>query len=330
MLKTTILIISLLNIRQTKARECSNVGNLQVFYDPTCLNGGIGCNAGGQGQECRFCGFGEMIPCPGGISHSTPKPNTERPTNTNRPPNNSDVRFRTINKCSFPVWVGMQGISKSNGGWRLPFNGGWELESGQTQEIFVPYDFTAGRFWPRTNCKTVNGQFRCETGDCGPWVQCAHDGIQRGGQTPVSLAEFTLVRETHDYYDVSLVDGFNIEIAIVPNNRNAPKPSHTDPNYWCKAPECQRDLKTICPQELKKFNSQNHVIACSSACDKFRTDEYCCHGAHDRPETCRSTDWPVNYPAIFKQACPDAYSYAYDDHTSTYFCKDTSYDIVFC
>ena len=41
------------------------------FYDPTCSDlgagwgGGLGCNAGGQGQECRFCGFGEFDCCPG-------------------------------------------------------------------------------------------------------------------------------------------------------------------------------------------------------------------------------------------------------------------------
>ena len=36
----------------------------QCFYDKACtdpfdaaFNGGLGCNAGGRGQHCRFCGF---------------------------------------------------------------------------------------------------------------------------------------------------------------------------------------------------------------------------------------------------------------------------------
>lgn len=36
--------------------QCSNLGANQVFLDPTCAQGGPGCNAGGQGQNCRFCG----------------------------------------------------------------------------------------------------------------------------------------------------------------------------------------------------------------------------------------------------------------------------------
>ena len=39
---------------------CHNIGGQYVYYDPSCLNpgadarGGVGCNAGGQGQGCRF------------------------------------------------------------------------------------------------------------------------------------------------------------------------------------------------------------------------------------------------------------------------------------
>uniref|UniRef100_J3LCH0 Thaumatin-like protein n=1 Tax=Oryza brachyantha TaxID=4533 RepID=J3LCH0_ORYBR len=42
--------------------------------------------------------------------------------------------------------------------------------------------------------------------------------------------------------------------------------------------------------------------------------------------------WPSPYSRFFKDACPRAYSYAYDDATSTFTCAggDTSYDIVFC
>ena len=43
------------------------------------------------------------------------------------------------------------------------------------------------------------------------------DGIQRGGQPPATLAEFTLNGwGNQDYYDVSLVDGYNLQMSIHP------------------------------------------------------------------------------------------------------------------
>jgi hypothetical protein len=45
------------------AQQCSNLGGLNVYYDPTCAaNGGAGCNAGGQGMNCRFCGYSTHFP----------------------------------------------------------------------------------------------------------------------------------------------------------------------------------------------------------------------------------------------------------------------------
>ena len=101
-------------------------------------------------------------------------------------------------------------------------------------------------------------------------------------------------------------------------------------NYWCKNVACLKDLNSICPSQLKKFNSAGQVIGCLSACEKFNTDQYCCRGAFGTPDTCKSSTWPVNYPSVFKTACPAAYSYAYDDNTSTFFCRTTNYNIKFC
>jgi hypothetical protein len=84
------------------------------------------------------------------------------------------------------------------------------------------------------------------------------------------------------------------------------------------------------------MNANNEVVACDSACLKFDTDQYCCRGQYGTPQTCQSSDWPVNYPAIFKRACPTSYSYAYDDHTSTFQCRgnngnpSAAYVITFC
>merc|ERR1719437_182793 len=51
-----------------EAPVTNNCGNpsLKCFYDPTCsTSGGVGCNAGGVGQDCRFCDTGGGAPpCP--------------------------------------------------------------------------------------------------------------------------------------------------------------------------------------------------------------------------------------------------------------------------
>ena len=42
------------------------------------------------------------------------------------------VQFTTENKCSFSVSPGIQGRSKADLNWKLPFDGGWTLEPGQS------------------------------------------------------------------------------------------------------------------------------------------------------------------------------------------------------
>lgn len=235
--------------------------------------------------------------------------------------------FTLHNNCRKTIWPGIQGRSYSNPNWELPNKGGWELAPGQSSTVEIPADFYAGRFWARTNCKTAtNGQFFCESGDCGPWVQCAWDGVQRGGAPPATLAEFTLNGAgNQDFYDVSLVDGYNIQISVTPKTASA-----GSGDYWCKNVGCINDLNKVCPNELRKLGSDGQVVACMSACERFDEDRYCCRGDFGIPQTCKPATWPVNYAAVFKQQCPTAYSYAYDDLTSTFFCRNTGYDITFC
>lgn len=68
------------------------------------------------------------------------------------------------------------------------------------------------------------------------------------------------------------------------------------------------------------------VVACKSACEAFGLDQYCCSGEFANPSTCK----PSFYSSIFKTACPRAYSYAFDDGTSTFTCKAYDYTVVFC
>jgi hypothetical protein len=80
-----------------------------------------------------------------------------------------------------------------------------------------------------------------------------------------------------------------------------------------------------CPKELQV--ERGGTVACRSACEAFGQDQYCCSGAYATPAACR----PTAYSSIFKSACPRAYSYAYDDGSSTFTCHSAAgYTIAFC
>jgi Thaumatin family len=177
----------------------------------------------------------------------------------------------------------------------LPENGGWKLDVGQTHTILVPKNWTSGRFWGRTECTFgSSGAGSCATGDCGGHLQC--NGA--GGVPPVSLAEFTLGGTGgNDFYDISYVDGFNVPVIITTNGT----PSSSDP-HQCGNAGCPTDINTICPSELQKKDAGGKVVACVNS---------------------------PKYTQIFKKACPSAYSYPYDDATSTFTCHNCNYQITF-
>jgi len=232
-------------------------------------------------------------------------------------PSSSGPKVNTINKCPFTIWVGAFGTQST------PERGGWRLNPGESKTVAIAVNGEwSGRFWGRTDCDNSG---RCSSGQCKA-LQC--DGTT--GQTPATLAEITFNGAGGlDFYDVSLVDGYNLPIKMRPVAG-----TFTTGNggmYDCKEAGCASDLNKSCPQELAvKFNGR--TVGCKSACEAFNTDAYCCRGAHNTPKTCP----PTNYSRIFKNACPLAYSYAYDDETSTYTCrgksgsKGASYEVQFC
>ncbi|KAL5201703.1 hypothetical protein ABZP36_036057 [Zizania latifolia] len=96
----------------------------------------------------------------------------------------------------------------------------------------------------------------------------------------------------------------------------------------CGATGCLVDLNGPCPADLKVAGADGAGIACKSACEAFRRPEDCCSGAFSSPTTCQ----PSAYSRFFKNACPRAYSYAYDDATSTFTCTSgtANYLVAFC
>ncbi|KAF8028419.1 hypothetical protein BT93_E1125 [Corymbia citriodora subsp. variegata] len=217
------------------------------------------------------------------------------------------------NKCSYTVWPG----TLTGGSSGQLSSTGFELATGASFSINDVPATWSGRAWGRTGCATdASGKFVCATADCGSG-QVSCNGA--GAIPPATLAEFTLAAagSGQDSYDVSLVDGFNLPLSITPQGSGS----------GCTAPSCAANVNSVCPSELAVKGSDGSVVACKSACLALNQPQYCCTGAYGTSETCP----PTNYSMIFKDQCPQAYSYAYDDKTSLFSCAGgTSYLITFC
>lgn len=225
----------------------------------------------------------------------------------------ASATFTFINKCEYTVWPGIL-----SGAGIAPLSPtGFALQVGESKTIQAPSSW-GGRFWGRTHCtEDSTGKFSCVTGDCGSGkVEC------QGGNAapPATLAEFKLDGDGGmDFYDVSLVDGYNLPMLVVPQAQGG-----TGAN--CTTTGCVVDLNGACPSELKVTSTGGENVACKSACEAFGQAQYCCSGEYNNPDTCK----PSSYSQVFKNACPRAYSYAYDDKTSIFTCAGADYLITFC
>ncbi|GMY24957.1 thaumatin-like protein 1 isoform X1 [Fagus crenata] len=89
-----------------------------------------------------------------------------------------------------------------------------------------------------------------------------------------------------DFYDVSLVDGFNLPVSEATQGRTGE----------CRTSTCPANVNAVCPTELQVKGSDGSLITCKSACIAFNEPQYCCTSAYNTPETCP----PTNYSKIFE------------------------------
>ncbi|XP_021754122.1 alpha-amylase/trypsin inhibitor-like [Chenopodium quinoa] len=200
--------------------------------------------------------------------------------------------FTVTNNCPYTIWAGA-----------VP-GGGKRMNTGDTWTVTANPGQTGGRIWPRTGCTPsgANG-LKCITGDCGGVLQCTAYGTP-----PNTLAEYGLKQFNNlDFFDISLVDGFNVPMSFLPVNGCS------------KGPTCKGDLIGPCPAHLKAPGG------CNNPCTALKDDKYCCINSFK--DNCPATD----LSRYFKGKCPDAYSYPKDDATSTYTCPSgTNYRVTFC
>jgi len=203
--------------------------------------------------------------------------------------------FTVVNSCAQTVWAAALPATTFPGGVV-------QMAPGASFQVGVDNGWS-GRIWGKVQCATTAGK-----------LACASDAF------PSSLAELTLTKTDAglDFYDVSLVDGFNLPIALMAVG-HSPDPAHP---YDCGNPSCAVDLNATCPAVLADSVDGGAAIACAN-------DECRVLGGNDAGSP--DCTYPNQYTEFFKTACPTAYSYPYDDPTSTFTCKGfNDYAVVFC
>ncbi|KAI0672378.1 Osmotin thaumatin-like protein [Trametes maxima] len=233
--------------------------------------------------------------------------------------------FTVYNNCPFTVWPAL--FTDLNVGSAVPDHStGWAQGAYQAVSFYVPNDWKAGRIWARRDCDfSVNpGPNSCLDGGCNGGLEC--DRRTGTGVPPATVAEFTLSAANGvDWYDVSLVDGYNLPVRIS-NNKG------------CHVADCPVDLGPNCPSELKgPYDSVGFPVGCKSACVAGLGDNAnspnCCTGSHNTAATCPPSG--VAYYSYFKGNCPNAYAYAYDESSGTalWTCDSglqADYTVTFC
>ncbi|KAB5587815.1 putative effector protein [Ceratobasidium theobromae] len=234
--------------------------------------------------------------------------------------------FTIHNACNFTIWPAV--FTDLNVGSAVPnVETGWEAPAGSNRTFTVPDNWKSGRIWGRRNCdfSTNPGPNSCSDGGCNGGLQC--DSRTGTGVPPASVAEWTLsASDGLDWYDVSLVDGYNLPMRIITN-------------VDCEIAECAADLGPDCPTPLKaSVDSSGVSRACKSACaanlDGNQTNSpNCCSGQFSTPETCPPSG--VQYYSYFKDRCSRSYVYAYDESSKTalWTCaasKQADYTLTFC
>ncbi|KAH7098505.1 Osmotin, thaumatin-like protein, partial [Auriculariales sp. MPI-PUGE-AT-0066] len=224
------------------------------------------------------------------------------------------------NECNLSIWPVVLGLS----GAQLGGTTGWEAHAGTSLALQVPDQWT-GRIWVRVSLHShfrpgQDGDSTCESGGCSDGLICKSNF----GGPPASLIELT-TSDQMDYYDVSLMDGYNLPVRVLPDDST------------CSPAECLVNMLPSCPVELQTRNAVGATVACMSSCyaklDANPTNSSnCCSGSFTTPDMC-TTDG-VKYYTYFHGNCPSVYASAFDDRTwnnALHTCnKKSGFTVSFC
>ncbi|OZJ02832.1 hypothetical protein BZG36_04353 [Bifiguratus adelaidae] len=271
-------------------------------------------------------------------------------------------QLNVINKCSFTVWPGAYGNGLTND------QTGFELAPGASQVLNVPDNLSAFRIWGRTACTGSGSSLNCGSGDCDGRFQCS--GITGQPATLVELtlgSQDYYDLSNVDGYSISM--SITPTGSFTNPNPGSPYGCGTascslDPNSC--APELIKhhsDGTTSCLSICSAINDADQRAAfpilqgfyndvntatllccscgpnCGAGCGCY-TSSNCLYGCSPYATpgmggVCDVIKWPLSsqgkqYNLYLKDPCPNAYSWPFDDNTSTDICVGANYDITFC
>jgi len=266
------------------------------------------------------------------------------------------IQVQIENLCSYEeLWSAITGISLITNK-IIPLDTLPKLLYGQSFHFTIAPPW-AERVWARADC-SENGT-QCQIGDCG-FSDCnqAHASSQN-----TTLAEMT-VHNNNMSYDISLGKGVFTWCTLMMLTKcslSVDEHTHSVKITFsvlaqsssqaqlgkcylrsCNAPGWigvnQKDHTIMCPapntwfRHSKQITSSciadlHQIAGCKSDCAVYNTPSACCHDNYSSPLVCQ----PTNF--IFKEACPEAYSYAFDDSSVVNCALNTSESqmkITFC
>ena len=253
--------------------------------------------------------------------------------------------FNLINTRSDTIWVGAQNLVASPG---------WSIPPGDTVSLTVDGDAASCTIWAGIGCDAQGNN--CKSGG------------KTAPEAPVSVIEFTLhsTGTNVDYFDLSFVSGWNCGIGVEPFDQGGHPICGdwgcTKFSYKNVPPELFKIVSgdtvgvfSICkaiydPTQLagsaylQSLQNQGCLVCCACQCTSpYCTSPNCCYcctpyqpiSSCPTPNCaqCDLTLWPkasngVGYPAVFKSQCVIAYSWPFDDATSTLRCRG-NYNLFF-
>ncbi|GFZ47347.1 LOW QUALITY PROTEIN: hypothetical protein JCM24511_05090 [Saitozyma sp. JCM 24511] len=236
------------------------------------------------------------------------------------------VTLTVDNQCTgtvYPAFAGAAATATSGGS--QPF--GWAQPPGATAFV-VPDTWTNARLWARTGCASDGSG--CKVGACNTdSIECSGSDWGELGKT---LAEFNLGASGVDYYDVSMVEGFNLPMSIQPSTSS------------CGTGSCgtETDLLTQCDPALVYPVGSSQIWSCANVCVNGAELEsdfdpsnsvLCCTSDGGALDRTLCTKDKIPFYDVMKPMCADGYIYADDDNyaDATFGCASGgSYTITLC
>ena len=256
-------------------------------------------------------------------------------------------RLTVANHCSFPIWLQLESNSDTPGvpvlpktppdgaANILPLNAG---EGPLT--VAIPDVGWAGRFFPKLGCSPQTGN-DCQGGQA--LSPCPAGGCQPPATTKIEFNYANLTTSRDSWYDISLVDGYNLAARITPRVASGGS---------CTATSCSLSFAACPASEIDGvgnllFEQGGTPLWCYSPCDKWTYPTFGGMGRSNQIEPGRSFCCPnppvssqecnagavvqTQYVTTVRRDCPSAYSFAFDDRGGNHNCPTaTTFDVVLC